>query len=75
MAATQVFQCLLLRGENAGEGALRQAQGMVISDREFQAFLDRHSEVACLVPESNEAMKNSYAHWLSWHEHFRHLIP
>lgn len=50
----QVFQCLLIDGENAGETALREAERFVISDQQFQDFLDRHSSVTCLVPESNE---------------------
>ncbi|XP_060081106.1 S-adenosylmethionine-dependent nucleotide dehydratase RSAD2-like isoform X2 [Ylistrum balloti] len=56
----KVFQCLLIGGENAGENALRQAETFVVTEAEFQAFLDRHSSVACLVPESNEKMRNSY---------------
>lgn len=50
----QVFQCLLIDGENAGEEALREAERFVVSDQQFQEFLDRHSSVSCLVPESNE---------------------
>lgn len=50
----QVFQCLLIDGENAGEEALREAERFVISEQQFQEFLDRHSSVSCLVPESNE---------------------
>lgn len=50
----QVFQCLLIEGENSGEEALREAQQFVISDDEFEGFLDRHKEVSCLVPESNQ---------------------
>ncbi|XP_039704975.1 S-adenosylmethionine-dependent nucleotide dehydratase RSAD2 [Pteropus medius] len=56
----KVFQCLIIEGENAGEGALREAERFVISDEEFKAFLDRHREVSCLVPESNQKMKDSY---------------
>uniref|UniRef100_A0A3Q2QLX1 Radical S-adenosyl methionine domain containing 2 n=1 Tax=Fundulus heteroclitus TaxID=8078 RepID=A0A3Q2QLX1_FUNHE len=56
----QVFQCLLIDGENAGEAALREAERFVISEQQFQEFLDRHSAVSCLVPESNEKMRNSY---------------
>nr|ABO48452.1 viperin [Siniperca fortis] len=56
----KVFQCLLIDGENAGEEALREAERFVISDQLFQEFLDRHSSISCLVPESNEKMRNSY---------------
>ena len=50
----QVFQCLVVGGENAGEEALRNAESFVITDDEFQTFLDKHNDVTCLVPESNE---------------------
>ncbi|XP_012582827.1 PREDICTED: radical S-adenosyl methionine domain-containing protein 2 [Condylura cristata] len=56
----KVFQCLLIEGENAGEAALREAERFVISDQEFEAFLERHRDVSCLVPESNQKMKDSY---------------
>jgi len=51
---TQVFQCLLIDGENAGENSLREAEKFVISEQQFQDFLDRHKSVKCLVPESNQ---------------------
>ncbi|XP_004644649.1 radical S-adenosyl methionine domain-containing protein 2 [Octodon degus] len=56
----KVFQCLLIEGENCGEDALREAERFVISDEEFEEFLERHKEVSCLVPESNQKMKDSY---------------
>jgi radical S-adenosyl methionine domain-containing protein 2 len=56
----KVFQCLLLHGENVGEGALREAQALVITDKQFDAFTERHSVLKCLVPESNQSMKDSY---------------
>lgn len=56
----QVFQCLLIDGENAGEKALRDAERFVVSDQQFQTFVDRHRSVRCLVPESNTAMRYSY---------------
>ena len=58
----QVFQVLLLEGENTGAetGSLRDARKLVVSDAEFQAFLDRHKHQQSLVPESNSAMKDSY---------------
>jgi hypothetical protein len=49
-----VFQCLLIRGENTGEDALRNAKEFVTSDEEFQSFISRHGNIGCLVPESNE---------------------
>ena len=54
----QVFQCLIIDGENAGQEALRDAQPFVITDDEFTDFLKRHSHVTCLVPESNEAVSH-----------------
>ncbi|XP_054584312.1 S-adenosylmethionine-dependent nucleotide dehydratase RSAD2 [Eptesicus fuscus] len=56
----KVFQCLLIEGENVGDSALREAERFVISEEEFQGFLDRHRGVPCLVPESNDKMKDSY---------------
>ncbi|XP_074659159.1 S-adenosylmethionine-dependent nucleotide dehydratase RSAD2-like [Tubulanus polymorphus] len=57
----KVFQCLLLEGENCGEGAKRHAESFVVSKEDFQSFLDRHRNVSCgLVPESNTKMQNSY---------------
>ncbi|KAG8512368.1 Radical S-adenosyl methionine domain-containing protein 2, partial [Galemys pyrenaicus] len=65
----KVFQCLIIEGENAGEDALREAERFIISDQEFEAFLERHKDVSCLVPESNQKvvgrpsptrMKDSY---------------
>ncbi|KAF0870720.1 S-adenosylmethionine-dependent nucleotide dehydratase RSAD2 [Crocuta crocuta] len=56
----KVFQCLLIEGENSGPDALREAERFVISEEEFEEFLDRHKEVSCLVPESNQKMKDSY---------------
>ncbi|XP_028837275.1 S-adenosylmethionine-dependent nucleotide dehydratase RSAD2 [Denticeps clupeoides] len=56
----KVFQCLLIEGENVGESSLREAERFVVSDGQFQAFLDRHSAIGCLVPESNQKMRDSY---------------
>ncbi|XP_067873606.1 S-adenosylmethionine-dependent nucleotide dehydratase RSAD2 [Heterodontus francisci] len=56
----KVFQCLLIEGENAGEEALRHAETFIVSSKDFQRFLDQHKEIKCLVPESNEKMRDSY---------------
>jgi len=58
----KVFQVLLLDSENTGQatGSLRDARDLVITDEQFSAFLDRHKCQRCLVPESNEAMRDSY---------------
>ncbi|CAK0879872.1 unnamed protein product [Prorocentrum cordatum] len=56
----KVFQCLLLDGENAGPDALRDAKELAITGEQFGQFLKRHETVACLVPEDNTRMKDSY---------------
>ncbi|XP_040204583.1 radical S-adenosyl methionine domain-containing protein 2 [Rana temporaria] len=56
----KVFQCLIIDGENCGDDALRQAETFVISDEEFRGFLDHHKNIKCLVPESNQQMRDSY---------------
>ncbi|KAG9465400.1 hypothetical protein GDO78_018397 [Eleutherodactylus coqui] len=56
----KVFQCLIIDGENSGEEALRQAEKFVITDDEFKGFLNRHKDIKCLVPESNQQMRDSY---------------
>ncbi|NXW49018.1 RSAD2 protein, partial [Nyctiprogne leucopyga] len=56
----KVFQCLLIEGENCGEDALREAEKFVIRDEDFEKFLDRHKDISCLVPESNQKMRDSY---------------
>ena len=55
-----MFQCLLIDGENSGEDAQREAERFVVTDEQFQEFVDRHGSVDCLVPESNTAMRYSY---------------
>lgn len=58
----QVFQVLLLDSENTGAetGSIRDARNLVITKAQFEAFLERHSFQKCLVPEDNEAMRDSY---------------
>ncbi|NWJ00050.1 RSAD2 protein, partial [Crypturellus undulatus] len=53
----KVFQCLIIEGENCGEDALREVDKFLISDDDFKRFLDRHKDVSCLVPESNQEVK------------------
>lgn len=50
----QVFQCLLLEGENVGLSALKNAEQFYITDSQFENFLHMHKHVPMLVPESNE---------------------
>ncbi|KAI9566192.1 hypothetical protein HD554DRAFT_2278770 [Boletus coccyginus] len=58
----KVFQVLLLDSENTGAetGSLRDARNLIITNEQFQAFLDRHASQKCMVPEDNDAMKDSY---------------
>ena len=57
----KVFQCLLIEGENmGGESNLRDARSLTITEEQFQEFCQRHQHLKCFVPESNEAMRNSY---------------
>lgn len=56
----KVFQCLLLEGENVGIDALRDATKFYVTDDQFNEFLQRHVKVGVMVPESNDAMRNSY---------------
>jgi len=58
----KVFQVLLLDGENTGpdSGSLRDARHLTITTEQFNAFLARHAGLKCLVPENNDAMRDSY---------------
>ena len=57
----KVFQVLILEGENAGGGDLRDARSLTISDAQYRAFVDRHApNFPQLIPESNDVMQNSY---------------
>ncbi|KAJ7273173.1 hypothetical protein C8J57DRAFT_1435017 [Mycena rebaudengoi] len=58
----KVFQVLLLDGENTGSStnSIRDARNLTITSEQFQAFVERHKSQKCLVPEDNEAMKDSY---------------
>ncbi len=57
-----VFQVLLLHGENSGENRdLRDSRSLLITSDMFQAFVDRH-RFSCpqLVAEPNDLMQDSY---------------
>ena len=58
----KVFQVLLLDTENTGSetGSIRDARHLVITDDQFRKFLERHKEQTSLVPEDNDAMRDSY---------------
>mmetsp|Transcript_5409 Transcript_5409/g.8539 ORF Transcript_5409/g.8539 Transcript_5409/m.8539 type:complete len:321 (+) Transcript_5409:1-963(+) len=57
----KVFQVLLLEDENMGnEQNLRDARPLVVTDEEFQSFVERHKAIPQMIPESNEVMQNSY---------------
>ena len=55
-----MFQCLLIGGENVGPDAKKNAESFVITDKQFNSFLQRHAAVPQLVPESNTLMRDSY---------------
>lgn len=43
-----------------GPEAKRNAETYVITEEQFESFLQRHSAVTQLVPESNSTMRDSY---------------
>jgi radical S-adenosyl methionine domain-containing protein 2 len=51
----KVFQVLPIKEQNDFK-----INEFLISDRQFQEFINRHQHFKCLVPESNEAIKGSY---------------
>lgn len=51
---------MVIGGENAGPGALKNAETFVITDQQFESFVQKHKAVKQLVPESNAKMKDSY---------------
>jgi radical S-adenosyl methionine domain-containing protein 2 len=51
----KVFQVLPIEGQNDGK-----VEEFLISDAQFEAFIQRHQHLACLVPETNEAIQGSY---------------
>jgi radical S-adenosyl methionine domain-containing protein 2 len=55
----KVFQCLLINGENTGSDALVDGESMVVTDSEFDLFVERHRHIP-LVAENNATMRNSY---------------
>lgn len=54
------FQVLMVKGENEDSTKLRDVTKFLISDEEFNNFIERHKKIECLVPESNSTMKSSY---------------
>ena len=56
----KVFQCLIVTGENDNEQRKRDARSYLVSDEQWTTFCDRHKQLNCFVPESNEVMKGSY---------------
>lgn len=61
----------MIDGENNGEGALRDARSMVVTDEEFNNFVERHKDlIGIMVPENNKDMKDSY---LNLDEYMRFL--
>jgi radical S-adenosyl methionine domain-containing protein 2 len=56
----KVFQCLIITGENDNDQRKRDARLFLVSDEQWKAFCDRHKQLKCFVPESNEMMRGSY---------------
>ena len=54
------FQVLIVNGENNDETKLRDARKFLITEEEFNKFIERHKEIKALVPENNNTMKSSY---------------
>jgi hypothetical protein len=61
----KIFQCLAVRGENLtkdGEKALRNVKKFLVTDADYQAFLDRHAIISdkVRIAEPNNLMQASY---------------
>ena len=57
----KAFQCLILKGENAGEkNDLNDARELQVTRKQFHAFVARHAGQPALIPEPNDVMQNSY---------------
>ncbi|PQE33424.1 Radical s-adenosyl methionine domain-containing 2 protein [Rutstroemia sp. NJR-2017a WRK4] len=56
----KVFQCLIVTGENDNEQQKRDARSLVISDRQWKAFCNRHRRLECFMLENNEMVKGSH---------------
>ena len=56
----KVFQVLIVKGENESADKLRDATEFQITNEEFERFKERHKEIECMIPESNDTMKSSY---------------
>jgi radical S-adenosyl methionine domain-containing protein 2 len=54
------FQVLLVQGENEDEKRLRDVRKFQISNEDFELFCNRHKNIKCFIPESNNNMKSSY---------------
>jgi radical S-adenosyl methionine domain-containing protein 2 len=56
----KVFQVLVVVGQNESDVRKRDARKFIISDEQFNAFIERHKDLKCMVPEPNQVMKSSY---------------
>ena len=56
----KVFQVLLVEEENGGDGTLRNAPELLITNDQFREFCDKHKHHECFVPEGNDVMASSY---------------
>lgn len=56
----EVFQCLIVAGENDDETRKQDARKFLVTDKQWRTFCDRHKHLACYVLEDNNSMASSY---------------
>ena len=55
------FQVLIVKSENDGDAkSIRNANDFLITDEQYEAFIERHKDQKSLVKEPNHVMKSSY---------------
>ena len=61
MISRKCFQVLLVKSENDGDAkSIRNASDFLITDEQYEAFIERHKDQKSLVKEPNHVMKSSY---------------
>ena len=50
----------MVKGENENENRLRDVRKFQITNEDFEFFCNRHKDLNCFIPESNNNMKSSY---------------
>ena len=56
----KVFQVLIVPEENGSEETLRDARRFIISNEQWQIFVQKHQHQKSFVPEGNDVMASSY---------------